>query len=100
MGTRAAPVVGAGSWPAWIAIVSKRIRWVIELLMVPVGGLGMVRPTIAELQGGCMPKSGPTGDGYVVVVGQWREGQGHAPTPYAVAIRGAGGTPVIFSVFD
>ncbi len=47
-----------------------------------------------------MPNQGPTGDGFIVVVGQWREGQGHAPTPYAVAIRGAGGTPVIFSVFD
>lgn len=47
-----------------------------------------------------MPNRGPTSDGYAVVVGQWREGQGHAPTPYAEAVRTAGGTPVIFSAFD
>ncbi len=47
-----------------------------------------------------MPKNGPSGGGHIVVIGQWREGQGHAPTPYAASIRAAGGNPVIYSAFD
>lgn len=47
-----------------------------------------------------MPREGRSADGHIVVVGQWREGRGHVPTAYAEAVRSAGGTPSIFSVFD
>ncbi|MDQ4026707.1 MAG: gamma-glutamyl-gamma-aminobutyrate hydrolase family protein [Actinomycetota bacterium] len=40
-------------------------------------------------------------DGHVVVVGQWREGQGgRIPVPYMEAIHAAGGTPKLFSTFE
>lgn len=40
-------------------------------------------------------------DGHVVVVGQWREGQGgRIPVPYMEAIRAAGGMPKLFSTFE
>ncbi|HVM34225.1 MAG TPA: gamma-glutamyl-gamma-aminobutyrate hydrolase family protein [Actinomycetota bacterium] len=39
-------------------------------------------------------------NGHIVVVGQWREGQGRVPAPYARAVEAAGGNPVIFSTFD
>ncbi|HVM12261.1 MAG TPA: gamma-glutamyl-gamma-aminobutyrate hydrolase family protein [Actinomycetota bacterium] len=39
-------------------------------------------------------------EGHIVVVGQWREGQGYVPAPYARAVAAAGGRPVIFSTFD
>lgn len=39
-------------------------------------------------------------EGHIVVVGQWRKGQGWVPAPYARAVEGAGGTPIIFSTFD
>lgn len=39
-------------------------------------------------------------EGHIVVVGQWREGQGRVPAPYVGAVGAAGGTPVIFSTFD
>jgi putative glutamine amidotransferase len=39
--------------------------------------------------------------GHVVVVGQWREGQGgRIPVPYMDAIRSAGGAPKLFSTFE
>jgi putative glutamine amidotransferase len=40
-------------------------------------------------------------DGHVVVVGQWREGQGgRIPIPYLEAIRAAGASPKLFSTFQ
>lgn len=40
-------------------------------------------------------------DGHIVVVGQWREGQGgRMPLPYVDAVRAAGGNPVIYSTFE
>lgn len=42
-----------------------------------------------------------TGGGRIVVVGQWREGQGgRIPSAYLDAIRTAGGTPKLVSTFD
>lgn len=38
--------------------------------------------------------------GHIVVVGQWREGHGRAPTAYVESVRAAGGVPEIHSVFD
>jgi gamma-glutamyl-gamma-aminobutyrate hydrolase PuuD len=40
-------------------------------------------------------------DGHIVVVGQWREGQGgRLPLPYVDAVRAAGGDAVIYSTFE
>lgn len=39
-------------------------------------------------------------EAHIVVVGQWREGQGWVPAAYARAVEAAGGSPVIFSTFD
>ena len=40
-------------------------------------------------------------DGYIVVVGQWREGQGsRLPLAYVDAVRAAGGYPLIYSTFE
>jgi putative glutamine amidotransferase len=39
--------------------------------------------------------------GHIVVVGQWREGQGgRVPAPYLEAVRAAGGGAKLFSTFD
>lgn len=42
----------------------------------------------------------PATDRRIVVVGQWRQGQGRVPVPYVEAVAAAGGTPVIASTFD
>jgi putative glutamine amidotransferase len=40
-------------------------------------------------------------EGYIVIVGQYREGQGgRIPAPYAEAVAAAGGTPKVFSTFE
>jgi putative glutamine amidotransferase len=46
-------------------------------------------------------RQGEYGDGHIVVVGQWREGQGgRIPVPYVDAIAAAGGEPKVFSTFE
>jgi putative glutamine amidotransferase len=46
-------------------------------------------------------RQGEYGDGHIVVVGQWREGQGgRIPVPYVDAIAAAGGDPRVFSTFE
>jgi putative glutamine amidotransferase len=48
-----------------------------------------------------MGYSRPVHDGNIVVVGQWREGQGgRLPRPYVDAIRAAAGEPVVYSTFE
>jgi len=48
-----------------------------------------------------MGYGGRVHDGHIVVVGQWREGQGgRLPLPYVDAVRAAGGDPVIYSTFE
>jgi putative glutamine amidotransferase len=43
----------------------------------------------------------PVHDGHIVVVGQWRDGQGsRLPLPYVDSVRAAGGNPLIYSAFE
>src|SRR5918999_942975 len=83
MGTTAAPVAGSGSWPAWMAAVSKRIRSVTCFS----------REGIRELD------SRPN-DRWIAVVGQWRRGYARLPVPYAAAVEASGGRARVLSTFS
>src|SRR5918996_1672471 len=85
MGTTAAPVAGSGSWPTWMAAVSKRIDAVISNSMVRLVGRSDSRST-----------------GYIAVAGQWRRstGGGKVPFSYVHSLRLAGCTPKVLSTFE
>src|SRR5918992_1271952 len=91
MGTTAAPVVGSGSWPTWIAAVSKRIASVMTATP------GRER-TLSDRD--TTARRGRGSHGWIAVVGQWRKGQLRIPIPYAHAVELAGGTPRVVSTFE
>src|SRR3712207_4295290 len=91
MGTTAAPVAGSGSWPAWIAAVSKRIESVIWATP------GRER-TLSDRDTTVRGRRAPVG--WIAVVGQWRKGHLRVPIPYAHAVELAGGAPRVISTFE
>src|SRR5687768_5555357 len=91
MGTITAPVVGSGSWPTWMAAVSKRIASVMTATPGRVTTLSD-RDTTARASRGSQ--------GWIAVVGQWRKAQLRVPVPYAHAVSLAGGNPRVISTFE
>ena len=100
MGTTAAPVVGSGSWPTWMAAVSKRIASVITGNSGEGRTLSDRDTTARNARGSHEAGGDQSSPGWIAVVGQWRKAQLRIPVPYAHAVELAGGRPRVISTFD